>query len=89
MGAYRGDVAGIIQHARQALEYLPEQDLTWRSIAAMALARAIAGTRALSAKSEPLNATRILVKVNVTRASVRIIIVSHGAFLNTFMATLL
>ena len=40
MGAYRGDVPGIIQHARQALEYLPEQDLTWRSIASMALADA-------------------------------------------------
>ena len=26
-----------LQHARQALEYLPEQDLTWRSIAAIAL----------------------------------------------------
>jgi LuxR family maltose regulon positive regulatory protein len=30
---YRGDVPGIIQHARLALEYLPEQDLAWRSTA--------------------------------------------------------
>ena len=37
MASYRGDVPGIIQHARQALEYLPEQDLTWRSTAAIAL----------------------------------------------------
>jgi ATP/maltotriose-dependent transcriptional regulator MalT len=34
---YRTDIPGIIQHARQALEYLPEQDLTWRSIAAVTL----------------------------------------------------
>jgi LuxR family maltose regulon positive regulatory protein len=37
MDTYRGDVLGIIQHARQALGYLPEQDSTMRSIAAMAL----------------------------------------------------
>jgi len=37
MDTYRGDVPGIIQHARQALGTLPEQDLTMRSIAAMAL----------------------------------------------------
>jgi LuxR family maltose regulon positive regulatory protein len=30
---YRGDVPGIIRYSRQALEYLPEQDLTWRSAA--------------------------------------------------------
>jgi len=34
---YRGDVPGIIQHARQALRYLPEHDLIWRGIAAMEL----------------------------------------------------
>ena len=32
-----GDVPGIIQHASKALDVLPEQDLTWRSLAAMAL----------------------------------------------------
>ena len=37
MDSYRGDVSGIIQHARQALEYLPEQDLTWRCTVAIAL----------------------------------------------------
>jgi len=37
MSSYRGDVPGIIQHARQALEYLPQQDLTWRSLTAIAL----------------------------------------------------
>jgi DNA-binding transcriptional regulator LsrR (DeoR family) len=30
---HRGDVPGIIRYSRQALEYLPEQDLTWRSAA--------------------------------------------------------
>jgi LuxR family maltose regulon positive regulatory protein len=37
LASYRGDVPGIIQYARQALEYLPEQDLTWRSTATIAL----------------------------------------------------
>ncbi len=37
MASYRDDVPGIIQHASQALEYLPEQDLTWRSITAIVL----------------------------------------------------
>jgi len=35
--AYLGDVHGLIQHARQALQYLPEQDRTWRSITALTL----------------------------------------------------
>jgi LuxR family maltose regulon positive regulatory protein len=33
----QGNVPGIIQNARKALEYLPEDDLTWRSLAAVAL----------------------------------------------------
>jgi LuxR family maltose regulon positive regulatory protein len=33
----QGDAPGIIQYARQALEFLPEQDLTWRSTVAIAL----------------------------------------------------
>ena len=37
LASYRGDVQGINQYARQALEYLPEQDLTWRSTATVAL----------------------------------------------------
>jgi len=37
LASYRGDVPGIIQYARQALEYLPEQDLAWRSTATIAL----------------------------------------------------
>lgn len=37
MAAYQGDVPAIIQHARQALDTLPEQDLTWRSSAAITL----------------------------------------------------
>ena len=37
---YRGDVQRTNEYSRQALEYLPEQDLTWRSTAAIALADA-------------------------------------------------
>jgi LuxR family maltose regulon positive regulatory protein len=37
---YQGDISGLTQYARQALEYLPEKDLSWRSIAANALADA-------------------------------------------------
>jgi len=35
--SYRGDSTGIIQYGREALEYLPEEDLNWRSITAVAL----------------------------------------------------
>jgi LuxR family maltose regulon positive regulatory protein len=62
MDAYRGDVPGIIQHALQALEYLPEQDLTWRSIASMALADAYVyrgdTTAAYEARLEALKACK-------------------------------
>ncbi len=34
---YRGDVPGTIHYSCQALDRLPEQDLTWRSTAAIAL----------------------------------------------------
>ena len=37
IATYRGDVPGTIQYARQAKEYLPEQDLKWRSVVAIAL----------------------------------------------------
>jgi LuxR family maltose regulon positive regulatory protein len=37
MASYRSDAPGVIPHARQALEYLPEQDITWRGAAAIAL----------------------------------------------------
>jgi LuxR family maltose regulon positive regulatory protein len=37
MASFRGDVSEIIQYSRQALERLPEQDLVWRSSAAIAL----------------------------------------------------
>jgi LuxR family maltose regulon positive regulatory protein len=37
VASYRSDASEIIKHARQALEYLPEQDLTWRSTATVAL----------------------------------------------------
>ncbi|MGD2179069.1 MAG: LuxR C-terminal-related transcriptional regulator, partial [Anaerolineae bacterium] len=34
---YRGDTRGTDEYARQALDYLPEDDLTWRSAATVAL----------------------------------------------------
>ncbi len=37
IGFRQADVPGIIKHAREALESLPETDLSWRAIAAMAL----------------------------------------------------
>ncbi|HET6447060.1 MAG TPA: LuxR C-terminal-related transcriptional regulator [candidate division Zixibacteria bacterium] len=37
MSSYQGDVAGIIEYANLALEYLPEQDATWRSMIAIVL----------------------------------------------------
>ena len=37
MDAHRGDVPGMIRHANQALEYLPEQDRIWRSLIAIVL----------------------------------------------------
>jgi LuxR family maltose regulon positive regulatory protein len=40
MASYRSDASGIFPHAHQALEHLPEQDVFWRGIAAMALADA-------------------------------------------------
>jgi LuxR family maltose regulon positive regulatory protein len=37
MASYQGDMEALIEQARQALELLPEQDLIWRSTAALAL----------------------------------------------------
>ncbi len=37
MDSFRGDVPGLIQHSRQALEYLPERERIWRSITALTL----------------------------------------------------
>jgi len=37
MASYRSDAAGVIPHARRALEYLPEEDVTWRGSAAITL----------------------------------------------------
>ena len=41
MASYRGDIDGIIQHARRADEWLPNQDLTWRSLAEFVLGDAL------------------------------------------------
>jgi LuxR family maltose regulon positive regulatory protein len=35
--SFEGDINGIIKQANRALEYLPEQDLTWRNLSAFAL----------------------------------------------------
>ena len=40
--SYSGDIPGTIRYARQALEYLPEQELEWRSAALIALGDAYA-----------------------------------------------
>jgi LuxR family maltose regulon positive regulatory protein len=62
MVSYRGDVTGIIRHAGQALEFLPEQDRTWRAICAMALgdAHGFKGDMAAAyeARSEALKACK-------------------------------
>jgi LuxR family maltose regulon positive regulatory protein len=42
LASYRGDLPVTIQHARQALDRLPEQDVNWRSTAAIALGDAYA-----------------------------------------------
>jgi LuxR family maltose regulon positive regulatory protein len=46
---YRGDVQGMNKYSRQALEYLPAQDLTWRSTAIVALGDACSFVGDLSA----------------------------------------
>ncbi len=62
MAFFRGDVAGIVQYARQALEYLPEQDLIWRGTATVTLgdAHIIKGEMAAAhqAQLEALKASR-------------------------------
>jgi LuxR family maltose regulon positive regulatory protein len=40
MSSYQGDVQGIISYADQALAFLPEEDLTWRSVTALILGNA-------------------------------------------------
>jgi LuxR family maltose regulon positive regulatory protein len=59
---YRGDVEAIYKYSRQALEYLPEQDLTWRSTATVALgdAYSFAGQTAAAyqVRSEALEASK-------------------------------
>ncbi len=40
ISSYQADVPGIIHHARQALDYLPREDLTWRSLTALTLGNA-------------------------------------------------
>lgn len=62
ISSYQEDAPGIIHHARQALKYLSEQDLTMRSIVAIALgdANAFKGEMAAAyqAQLEALEASR-------------------------------
>ncbi len=62
LASHQGDVPGIIQYSRRALEYLHEHDLTWRSTAAIALgdARSINGevVAAYGAYLEALEASK-------------------------------
>jgi len=37
IASFTGDITGTIEYARQALEYLPEQELEWRSVTLIAL----------------------------------------------------
>ena len=52
LASYGGDVPGTIQYARQALEYLPEQELPWRSAASVALGDAFASLGEMAAANE-------------------------------------
>jgi LuxR family maltose regulon positive regulatory protein len=42
LASYSGDIPGTIRYARQALDYLPEQELPWRSAALITLGDAYA-----------------------------------------------
>jgi LuxR family maltose regulon positive regulatory protein len=58
LASYSGDIAGAIRYAHQALEYLPEQELQWRSPALITLGDAYANqgqmVAAHKARSEAL-----------------------------------
>jgi LuxR family maltose regulon positive regulatory protein len=58
LASYSGDVPGTIRYARQALEYLPDQELEWRSPALITLGDAHANqgqmVEARKARSEAL-----------------------------------
>ena len=49
MNSYRGNVPGIIHHARQALAYLPTQDSVWRRMTASKLLSWISRCRSWTA----------------------------------------
>jgi LuxR family maltose regulon positive regulatory protein len=78
--SYSGDMPRTIQYARQALEYLPEQELEWRSAALIALGDAYASqgqmVAARQARSEALvtgkasGDTYILLIVNLRLAEI-------------------
>jgi LuxR family maltose regulon positive regulatory protein len=62
LAASQGDVQGLIQYARQALQYLPENDSTWRSTAFDGLGNAYSFlgdvASAYQARSEALEVSR-------------------------------
>jgi LuxR family maltose regulon positive regulatory protein len=49
LASYRGDLPGTIQHAKWALEHLPEEDTSWRCTAAIALGDAYSFSGELAA----------------------------------------
>jgi LuxR family maltose regulon positive regulatory protein len=52
LASYGGDIPSTIRYARQALEYLPEQELQWRSAALIALGDAYASQGQMVAAHE-------------------------------------
>ncbi len=70
LASHRRDVTGIIQHARQALEYLPTQDSAWRNAAATALgdAHAYKGdiTAVYQARIEELETSKLSGNIYIT-----------------------
>ncbi|MGD2078546.1 MAG: AAA family ATPase, partial [Chloroflexota bacterium] len=80
IGFRKADIPNIIKFSREALESLPEEDLSWRSIAAMALADAqyIAGdmNAASRAQSEAISISRKAGNLYITTyASIKLAII--------------
>jgi LuxR family maltose regulon positive regulatory protein len=87
---YRGDAPGIIQYANQALEYLPEEDLTWRSTVAIVLGDAyrikgdlVAAYRIQTEALEACKETGDIYLVMLTSLKVAIILRMQGKLQQT------
>jgi len=64
MASYSADIPKIIQCARQALEYLPEQELDWRSSAIIALGDAYANNGQMVEAYEARSNALMIAKVS-------------------------